>query len=77
MLDFGSRSTLEAAEAALALVTSEFFLPAISFTSFPVDRPPDSSYKILRQRRVSGQKYELLWQLNIPYDIVVIINLIS
>ena len=43
LLDFGSRSTLEAAEAALALVTSEFFLPPIFFTSFPVDRLPDSS----------------------------------
>jgi hypothetical protein len=37
LLDFGSRNTWEAAEAALALVTSEFFLLAIDFTSFLVD----------------------------------------
>lgn len=43
LLDFGSRRTLEAAEAALALVTSEFFLLAITLTSFPVDPLTDSS----------------------------------
>ena len=43
LLDFGSRSTFDAAEAALALVTSEFFLPAITITSFPVDPATDSS----------------------------------
>ena len=43
LLDFGSRSTLLAADAALALVTSEFFLPAIFVTSFLVDPLTDSS----------------------------------
>jgi hypothetical protein len=37
LLDLGLRSTLAAAEAAFAPVTSEFFLPAITLTSFPVD----------------------------------------
>jgi len=43
LLDLGLLNTLAAAEAALALVTSEFFLPAITLTSFPVDPPTDSS----------------------------------